>query len=119
MISINDFKVGDTAYMLDTSRRVDTLCEVTIEKVGRKYVTARINKSRFAHEFYVGFSPYALVEKTDYSVNLYLFQSQQKYEEYKEIKELGFWLRNAVNRNYTLDQLRKVREILDTEEVTE
>lgn len=119
MISINDFKVGDTAYMLDTSLKTNKLYEVEIVKIGRKYVTVSAGKYSFKCEFYVGFSPYALVEKTDYSVNLYLFQTQQKYEEYKEIKELKYWLQDAANKNYTLAQLRKVREILNTSEETE
>ncbi len=119
MISINDFKVGDTAFMLDTSYgQNNKLYEVEIVKIGRKYVTAK-GKFNVKYEFYVGFSPYALVEKTDYSFNLYLFQTQQKYEEYKEIKELKWWLQSAANKNYTLAQLRKVREILNTSEETE
>lgn len=120
MIDIHDFKVGETAYMLDKSHRQEILKEVQIESIGRKYVTVKLNG--WAIKFEADFSPYALVVKTEYSRNQFLFPTEQKYNEYKEIKKLEYWLCDAtrcVYNRFSLEQLRKIREIIESEDITE
>lgn len=118
MISIKDFKVGDTAYMLEKSDRgKETLTEVEVISIGRKYVIVKHGRW-WEQKFEVNFSPYALCEKTEYSVNRFLFTSKQKYEEYKEIKELEWWITQAthsVYNKYSLETLRKLKAILEGE----
>lgn len=119
MISIHDFKVGETAYMLNKSRKPEQLIEVQVESIGRKYVT--VNLIGWKLKFEVNnYSPYALTEKTEYSKERFLFATEDKYNEYKEIKELEYWLQNATRNIYnrfSLEQLRKLREIIESEKI--
>lgn len=115
MISIKDFKVGETAYLL-TGNRTRELRPVTILKVGKKYVTVRevYLERKYGEEDY---SPDALVEKTEFGSADLLFVSEQAYKDYLEKLELEKWLQNTVARygrlNFSLEQLRKVKAILE------
>ena len=121
MISIKDFRVGEPAYMLEKHRTKEDLTKVEVISIGRKYVKVKCG-SWCVKEFEVNFSPYALCEKTEYTVNSMLFTSEQKYEEYKEIKKLEFWLNqniHSVSNKYSLETLRKLQDILSSEVITE
>lgn len=115
MIDIKDFNVGDAVYIKSGDRNYETLRQATVIKVGRKYITV------FRHGWKIQYSaekycPMALVEKDAGSPSL-LFKSEQAYNDYKELKSLVMWLRNAAARmydaTYSLDQLRKVKAILE------
>lgn len=116
MISIKDFKVGETAYSLDTNSNPQKLRPVEILKIGRKYVTTKEGywERKYGEEAY---SPDALVEKSEFGAKDLLFVSEQAYNDYLEKLELERWLQITVGRygrlKFSLEQLRKVKAILE------
>ena len=119
MIDIKDFNVGDAVYIKSADRNYETLRQATVIKVGRKYITVFEHgwKTQYSAEDYC---PMALVEKVDAGSPSLLFKSEQAYNDYKELKRLVMWLRNAAARmyddTYSLDQLRKVKAILEAKD---
>jgi hypothetical protein len=116
MISIKDFKVGQTAYLLSENTRPLKLKTVEVQKIGRKYVTVKYGWGIFKYgvEDYL---PEALVEQTEFGNKDLLFVSEQAAADYLEKIELEKWLQNAVQRygrlNFSIEQLRKVKAILE------
>lgn len=125
-MDIKDFHVGQTAYLCEickrNSRKIDewTLREVTVTKVGKKYVTVRI----YASDVQFMSSENArksrcLVEKTDWGNPCRLYLTREAFEEDRELEELREWMRKAacweILGRYTLEQLRKAKEILSSE----
>ena len=116
MISIKDFKVGETAYLLGVTGRPPRLRPVKIHKVGRKYVTTKEGcwERKYGVEHY---SPDALVEKMEFGEKDLLFVSEQAYKDYTEKQELKQWLRSVAGGypmpDFSLEQLRKVKAILE------
>lgn len=116
MIDIKDFKVGDIAYIKRPYRNDKALHQVQVVKTGRKYITVREYhcETQYSAEDY---SPLALVEKVDAGAPSLLFKSEQAYMDYEEQKNLEIWLMRAAypsgGHKYSLEQLRKVKEILE------
>lgn len=86
--------------------------ETTVSGVGRKYVTVSNGRKYKPSD-----DEYSLTEHTTYGSRTLLCPSMEHARMYMECEELRQWLYSAAqsNRKYTLDQLRKVREILGEE----
>ncbi|MDE7245539.1 MAG: hypothetical protein K2O18_16420 [Oscillospiraceae bacterium] len=118
-MTIKDFKVGQTAYIVGDWRRRDdgkaTAAEVV--KVGRRYVTVK-EAGRQETRFYeaVGFND-CLAEDREYGAKRLLFPTAEAVDEYNELNDLRSWMQEATNwmkvNNYTIAQLRAVKNILE------
>lgn len=113
-MKIKDFEPGQTAYILrmHVGRNQDPeIIETSVEKVGRKYVTVRYG-SRYEEDID---NPYGLIESADFGERSFLCPSRTDAEMYIERHKLQIWLWNIGNRHgkYTLEQLRRVKEILE------
>lgn len=123
-MTIKDFKVGQTVYILgdgryERNKRLETAAEVV--KVGRKYVTI---SGSFGSRFKETSSsrPY-LVELVECGTPRLLFLSSEAVDEYREREELKMWVRTASDwgkiDRYTLAQLRAVKKILEADDYEE
>lgn len=118
-MTIKDFTVGQTAYMVSYIKNEYRLTEWTVAKVGRRYVTAG-----YVHgcQFYVPDVAYEefLVEKTEFGYPRLLFATRQEAEDYLEKRVLWQDLRHRFSTTavgkFTLAQLRAVKQIIDGEE---
>lgn len=122
-MTIKDFKVGQTAYILEDRHRANsgTAAEAEIAKVGRRYVTIR--EGRQETRFYEpANSTTYLVEDRDYGAKRLLFPSTEAVTEHKELISLQSWVQEATNwlkvKRYTLAQLREVKRVLEGGEDT-
>lgn len=118
-LDIKDFKVGDTVYIFSPYRKSQTLFAATVSKIGRLYLSVDLGgwEGRYCAEKY---HPLALIEKVDAGSPSLLFPSEEAYNNYLEQKSLELWLRKAADVSsftYSLDQLRKVKSILDRETI--
>lgn len=118
-MTIKDFTVGQTAYMVSNSNEVFRIIELTVTKIGRVYLTAGTLWSR---KFYVpefGFDE-CLREKGTRGYQDLLFRTRQDAEDYLEkrslCKELQKTFGSGGGYRYTLAQLRAVKQIIDGEE---
>lgn len=113
-MNIKEFMVGETIYILtlNKGRNVEpTTRESKVKSVGRKYVTTQ-NDSRYQECEYL---TNGLVEDKEWGERDYIFKTKLDAEEYIEKLNLETWLNNVTRRirnNFTLEQLRKVKEIL-------
>lgn len=118
MIDIKDFNVGDIVYIKRPYKYDNVLHQAQVAKIGRKYITVR-EYGWFSQYRAEDYSPLALVEKVDAGSPSLLFKSEQAYMDYEEQQSLEIWLRRVVNKcgryDYSLEQLRKVKEILEGE----
>lgn len=122
-MTIKDFKVGQTAYMLSEkqSKGESKATEVEVVKVGRKYVTVTVNGNWWNEIRF--FEPHTeaffLYEDKDYGVKRLLFQTAKDVDDYNELIDLRSWVQEATNwmkvKDYTLAQLRAVKKILEEE----
>ena len=117
-MTVKDFHVGQTVYIVRgdiRERRNDLAEKVEIVKVGRKYVTINGNWGQKFKE--TDKDTAYLVEHTEYGNPDMLFPSKNALEEFLELCELKMWILREINWNkvdqYTLWQLRKVKEILE------
>lgn len=112
-ISLNDFNVGQEVYILDSDRREEMIHKATVISVGRKYITVNYGypTSKYSVEDYCSLG---LIEKVDYGSADICFPSMQAFNDYKEKKSLEKWFYDISMRTnqYSLEQLRKVKEIL-------
>lgn len=117
-MTIKDFKVGQTAYILGGGNlaSLGLVTETEVFKVGRRYVTIREGclETRFYEP--INSTTY-LVEDKDYGSKRLLFLTTTAVDEYKELNDLRNWVQEATNwmkiKNYTLAQLREVKRILE------
>lgn len=118
---IDQFTKGQTAYILGDGNTVVSKkepTEVTVSKIGRKYVTVTTSgrwEMRF-EETFIEDLPY-LRENTDRGAPRLLFPSSDAVAEYLELEDLKRWVQQAAGWDkigrYTLEQLREVRRILE------
>lgn len=118
---IDQFTKGQTAYILGDGNTVISKkepVEVTVSKIGRKYVTVTTG-GRWEMQFeetFIEDLPY-LREKTEYGAPRMLFPSSIEAAEYLEREDLKRWVQQAAGWDkigrYTLEQLRAVRRILE------
>lgn len=121
-MTIKDFKVGQTAYILDDGRRRSNerlATAVTVVKVGRKYVTVKEEGRQEARFFESHAETSYLFEDRDYGAQRLLFLTTEAVDEYNELNSLQSWVQEATNwmkvKEYTLAQLRAVKQILERE----
>lgn len=112
-MNIKDFKRDQEVYVLDMhiGRNVDpTIRKDTVTGVGRKYVTVEGGRK---YESYG--DSYSLIENCYYGDKTYLCPSVGCAQAYIERNMLRIWLYEAAQHGneYTLEQLRKVKEILE------
>lgn len=113
VVTIKDYKKGDTAYILTKNFGRNTkpfITETTVKSVGRKYVTV----SRWDRKFENCDSEY-LYEVVNYGENGLLFKTEQEVKDYLEKQDLALWLgcmSVSQAEKYSLEQLRRVKEIL-------
>lgn len=118
-MTIKDFKVGQTAYIIgDGRRRADNKATaVEAVKVGRRYVTVK-EDGKQETRFYEPFGSIGcLLEDKDYGAKRLLFLTTEAVDRYNELNDLRDWVQEATNwmkvKDYTLAQLRAVKKILE------
>lgn len=121
-MNIKDFKVGDKVYHLCFNNRSNGEKQMKVKyvvAVGRKFIKlADRMDSNYLHEYYVSDRGEYLVEKKECGIKDIAFKSKQDYDDYIEYGELELWFyKMARDKKLTLDQLRKIKEIVESEEV--
>lgn len=113
---VKNFNTGQRAYILNMYEgrgREPEVVPTTVDKVGRKYVTT-VNGHRYEVQEYFEFG---LVEAVNYGDRTFLCPSETDAKMYIEKCNLVTWIKklNIYTRHsdYTLEQLRKVKDILD------
>lgn len=116
-MNITDFKPGQTAIMEVNSYGKPFPKEVTVEKVGRKYVTVC---GRWHEQFFLNFNDdMFLIQKVDAGAPNYLFPTRNAYEDYLESKELSRWLCGRfsfLSKRMKLDKMRRIKAIIEEQE---
>lgn len=116
-MTIKDFEKGQTAYILNMHKGRNTeptIMETMVAAIGRKYVTVS-NGNRYETD---NDNPYGLIEVIDWGDRTILCPSRTDAEMYIERDKLQMWLCSASNfgrDKYSLEQLRKVKAILEPE----
>lgn len=116
MITIKDFKTGESAFIVNMNlgRKADpSITETVVTSVGRVYVTTGSGR-----RFMESTSDECLEEKVSFGSSDLLFNSKIAAEEYIEKEGLELWL-GCISvdgaKRYTLQQLRTVKNILEPE----
>lgn len=111
MLTVKDFNKGDKAYIVSDrySRGGMKITEVTVATVGIKYVT--VGENAWSRKFQ-NWDSDMLLEKVNCGSSSYLFKTRKEAEEYIEYADLCIWLNTYHSKKYSLEQLRKVKEIL-------
>lgn len=120
-MTIKDFSVGQTAYVLSerkiNGKNLVVLAEVI--KVGRKYVTVKAEGWEQIRFFESLVEADCLYEDKDYGVKRLLFPTTEAVDEHNELIDLRNWVQQATDwmkvKCYTLAQLRAVKKILEDE----
>lgn len=113
-VTIKDFKVGQkiAALILHHGRNKEPeLYERTVSRIGRKYVVDD-RDVKYCQESYL---EEGLVESCEYGERAYIFPKMEEAKDYIEKYELMIWfsrISSTDTRKYSLQQLRKVKEIL-------
>lgn len=113
-VTIKDFKVGQKIVVLILNHgrnKEPELYERTVSRIGRKYVVDD-RGVKYCKESYLkeGFA-----ESSEYGERAYIFPKMEEAKDYIEKYKLMIWLSSlsdTVIRKYSLQQLRKVKEIL-------
>jgi hypothetical protein len=118
-------ELGQILYSLNIGNaarhREQKLTPVEVVKVGRKYFSCR----PFGPNYKWAETQYYLEnwqEKTEYSANSCLYESQKAFEEANEATKIDDWILGFIrcglkNKHITIDDLRKVKEILSKYDV--
>ena len=116
-MNITDFKPGQTAIMEVRAYGKPFSKEVTVEKVGRKYVTVR---GRWNERFFLNFNTDVfLLQKVDAGAPNYLFSSRKAYDDYVESNELRRWLSDRfsfMSERLPLEKMRRIKAIIEEQE---
>lgn len=113
-MTVKDFEVGQKVFILNMYEgrcREPEIREAKVKAVGRKYVTID-NGDRYVSEERFCFG---LIQSVDYGDRTFLCPSITDTNNYIEQCQLLKWITNITwsrGKNYTLEQLRKVKEIL-------
>lgn len=114
---MNKPKLGDKLFLVDTENRSrfhreKRHCEVT--KVGRKYFTVSWSDDTWERE--AEFVIETFRQKTEYSDDFTLYESEQEWADSVECRKCVDAIRKAfsygVRKDLTVDQLREVVKIL-------
>ena len=118
-MKISDVRPGQTVFIRGERDNIGAIHEAVVRKVGRKYVTLN---DPWGSRFYVDYeSSLYLEEHSGYGAVRQLYLSRADVEADIEAEKLRLWLMNtgsswAQIRQYTLEQLRAVRQILEGDE---
>lgn len=115
-VTIKDFKVGQKIAVLvlhHGRNKEPELYERTVSRIGRKYVVDD-RDVKYCQDSYL---KEGLVESCERGERAYIFPKMEEAKDYIEKHELMIWLlRISLSatdlRKYSLQQLRKVKEIL-------
>lgn len=113
-VTIKDFKVGQkiAVLILNHGRNKEPeLYERIVSRIGGKYVVDD-RGVKYCQESYL---EEGLVESCEYGERAYIFPRMEEAKDYIEKRELMIWflrLSDKDIRRYSLQQLRKVKEIL-------
>ena len=113
-VTIKDFKVGQKIAVLilhHGRNKEPELYERTVSRIGRKYVVDD-RDVKYCQESYL---EEGLVESCEYGERAYIFPKMEEANDYIEKYELMIWfsrISSTDTRKYSLQQLRKVKEIL-------
>lgn len=113
-VTIKDFKVGQKIAVLilhHGRNKEPELYERTVSRIGRKYVVDD-RDVKYCQESYL---EEGLVESCEYGERAYIFPKMEEAKDYIEKYELMIWfsrISSTDTRKYSLQQLRKVKEIL-------
>lgn len=112
-MNIKEFKPGQEAYIvnLHTGRNEPpSIHQTKVAAVGRKYATTGYYDKRYK----TSSVPYGLIEQTEWGETTYLCPDREKAQMFIEHEDLRLWLYKAAahGNEYTLDQLKQVKEIL-------
>lgn len=122
MVSVKDFKPGQTAYILTRKRgrtQEHFVSQCIVVSVGRKYVkTVKQESSNITSDFYNLRGNDDYLSEADYcNTGRRLFPTQQAAIEDIEKDMLKDWISKATQHSsmekYTVQQLRQVKEILE------
>jgi hypothetical protein len=119
-MTIKDFKVGQTAYLLRRYRSrgeyKQEIREVEVTKIGRKFLCVNARWLERFCESGTENAEYGLVPESRTGEGT-LFPSKESLELFLERKKLEEWWIDTTRYNYgtqyTLDQLRAVKTILE------
>ena len=120
-MTIKDFRIGQTAMIAGDGRYgvADKrgMGQVTVTKIGRKYVTAQDDVGREMRFRACETEQSYLIEETEIGSPRLLFPSEQAIEEYYELERLKHEIRKMMDWSrigrYSLSQLRAVKNILE------
>ncbi len=113
-VTIKDFKVGQKIAVLilhHGRNKEPELYERTVSRIGRKYVVDD-RDVKYCQESYM---EEGLVESCECGERAYIFPKMEEAKDYIEKYELMIWfsrISSTDTRKYSLQQLRKVKEIL-------
>ena len=127
MYNLKDFSKGQTVWVELTgnarrhiNKKEELIEEWEVISVGRKYVTAmRKNGNDIGVKFQETDGNYGgLIEKSEYCVDYVLYPSKEAISDKLEKEDLVDWIKGKFsgygNKSvYSLEQLRKVKEILE------
>ena len=122
MVSVKDFKPGQTAYILTRKRgrtQEHFVSQCIVVSVGRKYVkSVKQESSNITSDFYNLRGNDDYLSEVDYcNTGRRLFPTQQAAIEDIEKDMLKDWISKATQHSsmekYTVQQLREVKEILE------
>ena len=118
MLTIKDFHAGEKVYIFEDAsgciNKKEKITETTVKTVGRKYVTT----SDYYQSKFGNINAEYLNEVVTCGRSRMLFKTLEDVNEYIEKRELALWLgcMSTVHaEKYSLEQLRKVKEILNEE----
>lgn len=113
-VTIKDFKVGQKIAVLvlhHGTNKEKELYERTVSRIGRKYVVDD-RDVKYCQNSYL---KEGLVESCECGERAYIFPKMEDAKDYIEKHELMIWfsrISSKDTRKYSLQQLRKVKEIL-------
>ena len=113
-MNIKDFNIGDMVLCVDYTRRNDPVfLNAVIDSIGRKYVRCNVRGSYHKFGEVSGtYSEHYLVSSKD--MFLYLFKNKSSYDDYIEHMELNSKLHELPCKSLTLNQLRRIRLIAES-----
>lgn len=119
MVSLKDFHVGESAYVVKGNYDNNaTVSEYIVTSVGRRYV--KVRRTELASTISFGASAASdeyLAEAVDFGWKRLLFPTLEQAQNYLEREELRKWVDKAFMytnaKTYSLDQLRRVKAILE------
>lgn len=118
-MTIKDFNPGQTIYVVYMKKGYNAkpeICERKVVKVGRKYITDDRDCRFYETDIIMDdHRTHVLLEDREFGEKGYLFASKEEADSWIELDKLEKWLSTirCYNHPYTVEQLRKVKEILE------